>query len=112
MNSDDLRKAMQQAGVEGAPDVQYIEDVRTVHRSRRPISGSVDPQFSENVFSGVLTPGASLVSKLSSGCGRKAAPDVSHGCARSLRKPLGTRVPRGPAFCQEIFHRFFLCRRN
>ena len=33
MKSDDLRKAMQQAGVEGAPDVQYIEDVRTVHRS-------------------------------------------------------------------------------
>jgi hypothetical protein len=33
MNSDDLRKAMQQAGVEGPPDVQYIEDVRTVHRS-------------------------------------------------------------------------------
>jgi hypothetical protein len=33
MNSDDLRKAMQQAGVEGAPDVRYIEDVRTVHRS-------------------------------------------------------------------------------
>jgi hypothetical protein len=33
MNSDDLRKAMQQAGVEGPADVQYIEDVRTVHRS-------------------------------------------------------------------------------
>jgi quinol monooxygenase YgiN len=33
MNSDELRKAMQLAGVEGAPDVQYIEDVRTVHRS-------------------------------------------------------------------------------
>ena len=33
MKSDDLRKAMQQAGVEGAPDVQYIEDVRSVHRS-------------------------------------------------------------------------------
>ncbi len=32
MNSDELRKAMQQAGVEGAPDVQYIEDVRVVHR--------------------------------------------------------------------------------
>lgn len=33
MNSDDLRKAMQQAGVQGAPDVQYIEDILTVHRS-------------------------------------------------------------------------------
>ncbi len=33
MNSDELRQAMQQAGVEGAPDVQYIEDVVTVHRS-------------------------------------------------------------------------------
>ena len=33
MNSDELRKAMQLAGVEGRPDVQYIEDVRTVHRS-------------------------------------------------------------------------------
>lgn len=33
MKSDDLRKAMQQAGVEGAPEVQYIEDVRSVHRS-------------------------------------------------------------------------------
>ena len=33
MNSDELRKAMQQAGVEGPADVQYIEDVRTVHRS-------------------------------------------------------------------------------
>ena len=33
MNSDDLRKAMQQAGVEGAPEVQYIEDVRSVRRS-------------------------------------------------------------------------------
>jgi quinol monooxygenase YgiN len=33
MGSDELRKAMQQAGVEGSPDVQYIEDVLTVHRS-------------------------------------------------------------------------------
>lgn len=33
MTSDDLRKAMQQAGVEGPPEVQYIEDVRSVHRS-------------------------------------------------------------------------------
>ena len=33
MNSEDLRKAMQQAGVEGPADVQYIEDARTVHRT-------------------------------------------------------------------------------
>ena len=33
MNSDDLRTAMQKAGVEGTPDVQYVEDVRIVHRS-------------------------------------------------------------------------------
>ena len=33
MSSDELGEAMQQAGVEGAPDVWYIEDVRTVHRT-------------------------------------------------------------------------------
>lgn len=33
MSSDELGKAMQQAGVEGVPDVRYIEDVRTVHRT-------------------------------------------------------------------------------
>jgi quinol monooxygenase YgiN len=33
MNSDELRKAMQQAGVEGTPDVRFIEDVRVVHRT-------------------------------------------------------------------------------
>jgi quinol monooxygenase YgiN len=33
MNSAELRKAMEQAGVEGAADVQYIEDARTVHRT-------------------------------------------------------------------------------
>ena len=38
MNSDDLRKAMQQAGVEGAPDVQYIEDVAYGPSQRRPTS--------------------------------------------------------------------------
>ena len=33
MSSDELRGRMQQAGVVGAPDVQYIEDVRAVRRT-------------------------------------------------------------------------------
>jgi len=33
MNSDELRTAMQKAGVEGAPEVHYLEDARSVHRS-------------------------------------------------------------------------------
>jgi heme-degrading monooxygenase HmoA len=33
MKSDELRKAMQEAGVQGSPDVQYIQDVIAVHRS-------------------------------------------------------------------------------
>ena len=33
MSSDELRERMQKAGVQGAPDVQYLEDVRAVHRS-------------------------------------------------------------------------------
>ncbi len=33
MTSDDLRSAMQKAGVVGTPEVQYLEDVRAVHRS-------------------------------------------------------------------------------
>ena len=33
MNSDDLRQRMKEAGVQGAPDVQYLEDARAVHRS-------------------------------------------------------------------------------
>lgn len=33
MSSDELRSAMEKAGVVGAPEVQYLEDVRTVHRS-------------------------------------------------------------------------------
>ena len=33
MSSDDLRNAMQKAGVVGTPDIQYLEDARTVHRS-------------------------------------------------------------------------------
>jgi len=33
MSSDDLKKKMQEAGVVGAPDVQYIEDARTVRRT-------------------------------------------------------------------------------
>jgi quinol monooxygenase YgiN len=33
MTSEELRGAMAKAGVVGAPEVQYIEDVRTVHRS-------------------------------------------------------------------------------
>lgn len=33
MNSAELRDAMQKAGVVGAPEVQYLEDARSVHRS-------------------------------------------------------------------------------
>jgi heme-degrading monooxygenase HmoA len=33
MNSDDLRQRMKDAGVQGTPDVQYLEDARAVHRS-------------------------------------------------------------------------------
>lgn len=33
MTSDELKKRMQAAGVQGVPDVQYLEDVRAVHRS-------------------------------------------------------------------------------
>ena len=33
MTSSELRQRMQEAGVQGAPDVQYLEDVRSVHRS-------------------------------------------------------------------------------
>ncbi|MGC2109829.1 MAG: antibiotic biosynthesis monooxygenase [Candidatus Korobacteraceae bacterium] len=33
MNSNELRDAMQKAGVVGAPDVHYLEDARSVHRS-------------------------------------------------------------------------------
>ena len=33
MSSDELRSAMEKAGVVGAPEVQYLEDVRSVYRS-------------------------------------------------------------------------------
>lgn len=33
INSDELHDAMQKAGVVGAPDVHYLEDARSVHRS-------------------------------------------------------------------------------
>jgi hypothetical protein len=33
MNSGELRDRMQQAGVQGAPEIQYLEDARAVHRS-------------------------------------------------------------------------------
>jgi quinol monooxygenase YgiN len=33
MTSSELRQRMQEAGVQGAPDVQYLEDVRSVHRT-------------------------------------------------------------------------------
>ena len=33
MNSAELRDAMQKAGVVGAPEVQYLEDARSVHRT-------------------------------------------------------------------------------
>jgi len=33
VGSEELRKAMQQAGVVGAPEVQYVEDARMVRRT-------------------------------------------------------------------------------
>jgi len=33
MNSEELRQRMRDAGVQGSPEVQYLEDVRAVHRS-------------------------------------------------------------------------------
>jgi heme-degrading monooxygenase HmoA len=33
INSDELRNAMQEAGVVGAPEVQYLEDARSVYRT-------------------------------------------------------------------------------
>jgi len=33
MESDELRQRMQQAGVQNAPEIQYLEDARAVHRS-------------------------------------------------------------------------------
>jgi hypothetical protein len=33
MTSEELGNRMQQAGVEGKPDVQYIEDVQTIRRT-------------------------------------------------------------------------------
>lgn len=33
MSSDELRDAMKKAGVVGAPEVQYLEDARSVHRT-------------------------------------------------------------------------------
>ncbi len=33
MTSSELRQRMQEAGVQGAPEVHYLEDVRSVHRS-------------------------------------------------------------------------------
>jgi heme-degrading monooxygenase HmoA len=33
MASDELRDAMAKAGVVGAPEVQYLEDARSVHRT-------------------------------------------------------------------------------
>ena len=33
MSSEELRSRMQQAGVVGTPDVQYIEDVRAIRRT-------------------------------------------------------------------------------
>ena len=33
MTSDDLRKKMQQAGVSGVPDIQYLAEMYTVRRS-------------------------------------------------------------------------------
>lgn len=33
MASAELRDAMQRAGVQGTPDIQFLEDVRAVHRS-------------------------------------------------------------------------------
>jgi quinol monooxygenase YgiN len=33
MDSDELRSAMTKAGVVGSPEIQYLEDARTVHRT-------------------------------------------------------------------------------
>ncbi len=33
MESNELRDAMQNAGVQGTPDVRFVEDARVVHRS-------------------------------------------------------------------------------
>jgi len=33
MNSGELRDAMQKGGVQGTPDVRFVEDARVVHRS-------------------------------------------------------------------------------
>jgi len=33
MTSGELKDAMQKAGVQGAPEVHYLEDARSVHRS-------------------------------------------------------------------------------
>ncbi|HTV64532.1 MAG TPA: hypothetical protein VMD98_02950 [Bryocella sp.] len=33
MGSDDLRQRMKDAGVQGNPDIQYLEDARAVHRT-------------------------------------------------------------------------------
>ena len=33
MTSSELGQRMQEAGVQGAPEVQYLEDVRSVHRT-------------------------------------------------------------------------------
>jgi len=33
MSSDELRQRMKDAGVQGAPEIHYLEDVRAVHRS-------------------------------------------------------------------------------
>ncbi len=33
MNSDELRDAMKKAGVVGTPEIQYLEDARSVHRT-------------------------------------------------------------------------------
>ena len=33
MKSDELRNAMQKAGVQGTPDVHFIQDAHVVHRS-------------------------------------------------------------------------------
>src|SRR5689334_14338889 len=33
MESSELRQRMQEAGVQGDPEIQYLEDARSVHRS-------------------------------------------------------------------------------
>lgn len=33
MKSSELQSRMQEAGVQGAPEIRYLEDVRAVHRS-------------------------------------------------------------------------------